>query len=454
MQEDAGSASRVERGRGGVRTRRREGRGKRAMEALRVPLLLLAASLLTCPPQLVHGAECKEGCDLRQGYCEVDGECRCQPGWQGELCGNCTRFPGCQRGSCHMPWQCDCEDGWTGRLCDRDLNFCEHNRPCHNNGSCSDDGSGGFACACADGFTGSRCEERAGPCHQQGYPCKNGGACMDEAGSAHVLVCLCPRGFSGPLCEVPPDPCVNRQQRGPPSPCAEGSTCVPRGPLHFLCVCPPGRAGRRCELAAASSSSLSSSSTAVHPSAFAAGAAASLIGSTVPGPAMPPERSFAEPTDAGEDLTKTGEGNSEAAQARPQPNLQLKITVVETEQRREGGDGLLLSDSGWLSALLAVLAFVGLVLACTLAALLHREGLWSAVARHGPRRGVEESGGLDDVEATAGSHSNLIGPGRLKPPSVKAVDNITTLLEPGQLNKAHKDTNLRQSLACAKSLQG
>ena len=51
--------------------------------------------------------------------------CRCKLGWQGKLCDQCIRYPGCLHGSCQQPWQCYCNEGWGGLFCNQVIN----NRP-------------------------------------------------------------------------------------------------------------------------------------------------------------------------------------------------------------------------------------------------------------------------------------------------------------------------------------
>ncbi|KAF7464630.1 hypothetical protein GHT09_006343 [Marmota monax] len=129
-----------------------------ATEALlRVLLLLLAIGHST------HGAECFPACDPKNGFCEDDNVCRCQPGWQGPLCDQCVTSPGCVNGLCEEPWQCICKDGWDGKLCDIDVRACT-STPCSNNGTCVDLDNGRYECSCPPGFSGKDCQEKDGPC--------------------------------------------------------------------------------------------------------------------------------------------------------------------------------------------------------------------------------------------------------------------------------------------------
>ncbi|XP_021099950.1 protein delta homolog 1 isoform X3 [Heterocephalus glaber] len=108
------------------------------------------------------GAECLPVCDPKNGFC-VDDVCRCQPGWQGDLCDQCVTFSGCVNGHCEEPGECICEDGWDGKLCNIDVRACT-STPCANNGTCMDLGSGHYECACVPGHSGKGCQKKDGPC--------------------------------------------------------------------------------------------------------------------------------------------------------------------------------------------------------------------------------------------------------------------------------------------------
>ena len=43
----------------------------------------------------------------------------CNPGWLGDRCDECMRYPGCDQGTCQIPGQCECRSGWGGLLCDK-----------------------------------------------------------------------------------------------------------------------------------------------------------------------------------------------------------------------------------------------------------------------------------------------------------------------------------------------
>ncbi|XP_075322635.1 von Willebrand factor D and EGF domain-containing protein [Odontesthes bonariensis] len=74
----------------------------------------------------------------------------------------------------------------------------------------------------------------------QSCECLNGASCATNvnlpAGSG-VYICVCPAGFTGERCEVDLDDCK-------PNPCRLGR-CID-GPNSFSCICPPGMTGRTC----------------------------------------------------------------------------------------------------------------------------------------------------------------------------------------------------------------
>lgn len=101
---------------------------------------------------------------------------RCKLGWQGKLCDQCIRYPGCLHGSCQQPWQCYCDEGWGGLFCNQDLNYCTNHKPCKNGGTCFNTGQGSYTCTCPPEFTGTDCELANDDCNVVG--CLNGGQCI------------------------------------------------------------------------------------------------------------------------------------------------------------------------------------------------------------------------------------------------------------------------------------
>uniref|UniRef100_A0A8C9QDN8 Protein delta homolog 1 n=1 Tax=Spermophilus dauricus TaxID=99837 RepID=A0A8C9QDN8_SPEDA len=175
-------------------------------------------------------------CDPKNGFCEDDNVCRCQPGWQGPLCDQCVTSPGCVNGLCEEPWQCICKD-WDFFLYPPDVRACT-STPCSNNGTCVDLDSGRYECSCPPGFSGQDCQEKDGPCVINGSPCQHGGTCVDDEGRASHASCLCPPGFSGNFCEIVANSCT-------PNPCENDGVCTDIGG-DFRCRCPAGFIDKTC----------------------------------------------------------------------------------------------------------------------------------------------------------------------------------------------------------------
>ncbi|XP_028903316.1 protein delta homolog 2 [Ornithorhynchus anatinus] len=201
-------------------------------------LRLLALLWIVGAPGQPAPDDCSAHCDLAHGCCGPDGQCKCDPGWEGQHCERCVRMPGCLHGTCHQPWQCICHSGWAGKFCDKDEHICTERPPCQNGAQCVYEGDGGYRCLCPPGFHGHDCELKEGPCERARAPCQNGGQCQDDRGYAQNFTCRCLAGFVGPRCEVDVDDCLMR-------PCANGATCRD-GINRFSCLCPAGFAGRFC----------------------------------------------------------------------------------------------------------------------------------------------------------------------------------------------------------------
>ena len=169
------------------------------------------------------------------GHCNVSGECKCRHGWRGELCDQCTPYPGCKHGYCNgSSWQCICDTNWGGILCDQDLNYCGTHEPCQNGGTCENTAPDQYKCTCPEGFSGPTCEKVDNPCASN--PCANGATCRELGESAH---CECAPGFSGPYCGTDIDECASQ-------PCQNGGTCVD-GKNEFVCNCPTAWQGILCQ---------------------------------------------------------------------------------------------------------------------------------------------------------------------------------------------------------------
>uniref|UniRef100_A0A8C4SSI5 Protein delta homolog 2 n=1 Tax=Erpetoichthys calabaricus TaxID=27687 RepID=A0A8C4SSI5_ERPCA len=206
----------------------------------KLTLLVMTMWMALTWHNVAQGVECKPGCNLGHGHCDENGICRCDPGWEGELCEDCTRMLGCVHGTCHQSWQCICEEGWAGRFCDKDIHVCTNHNPCQNGATCISSEDGEYSCVCPKDFHGKNCEFKTGPCDKAKMPCKNGGMCSDDNGYAQELSCRCLAGFVGPRCEVNVDDCLMR-------PCANGATCHD-GINRFSCECQAGFKGRFCTI--------------------------------------------------------------------------------------------------------------------------------------------------------------------------------------------------------------
>ncbi|XP_022668849.1 basement membrane-specific heparan sulfate proteoglycan core protein-like isoform X5 [Varroa destructor] len=82
------------------------------------------------------------------------------------------------------------------------------------------------------------CGGRA-PCHIN--PCFNGGICRERGAGSQDYECICRSGFEGPNCERGDSVCQREE------PCANGALCRPLNASEFVCACPKGYTGRRCD---------------------------------------------------------------------------------------------------------------------------------------------------------------------------------------------------------------
>lgn len=127
---------------------------------------------------------CRRNCDPLQGYCKRPNECRCKLGFYGENCEKCIPLPGCQFGSCRSPFECVCMKGYEGIFCQEPI--CK--KDCHpRNGYCERAGE----CRCKIGFAGPLCRD----C--QVLPGCKQGTCSKS------LECRCLPGYTGIFCDTP-----------------------------------------------------------------------------------------------------------------------------------------------------------------------------------------------------------------------------------------------------------
>uniref|UniRef100_A0A8C9MSN9 Notch receptor 2 n=1 Tax=Serinus canaria TaxID=9135 RepID=A0A8C9MSN9_SERCA len=212
--------------------------------------------------------------------------CQCQVGYTGSYCevqlDECDSSP-CQNGATcrdHLGgYQCECVAGYQGVNCEYEVDECQF-QPCQNGGTCIDLVNH-FKCSCPPGTRGRLCEENVDDCiSDSGAPrCFNGGQCLDQIGG---FSCLCPQGFAGERCEGDINECLSNpcSPRGsldcvqlrndyrcicrsaftgrhcesvidvcPRKPCQNGGTCAVASnmPDGFICQCPPGYSGAKCE---------------------------------------------------------------------------------------------------------------------------------------------------------------------------------------------------------------
>lgn len=145
---------------------------------------------------------CRRGCDPMNGYCKRPNECRCKIGFYGENCEKCIPLPGCQNGFCTKSFECTCKEGWDGLFCSerkyrfKPFQFISTNikyffsaickSGCHQTrGYCEQPGE----CRCRLGWSGATCH-----------------GCQVLPGCIHgdcdkPLECKCQPGYRGLLCQ-------------------------------------------------------------------------------------------------------------------------------------------------------------------------------------------------------------------------------------------------------------
>ncbi|NWR98017.1 DLL4 protein, partial [Motacilla alba] len=188
-----------------------------------------------------HHRPCKNG-----ATCMNTGQgsytCACKPGFTGVDCeheiSECDSNPCRNGGSCtdmENGYHCLCPPGYYGSHCEHSALTCIDS-PCFNGGTCLEKEQGAsYTCVCPFGFTGSNCEKKVDRCTSN--PCANDGSCFYLG---QIRVCRCRAGFSGQKCEININDCAR-------NPCSNGGTC------HdlindYTCTCMPGYSGRNCDI--------------------------------------------------------------------------------------------------------------------------------------------------------------------------------------------------------------
>ncbi|KAI6227308.1 Fibropellin-1 [Aphelenchoides fujianensis] len=189
------------------------------------------------------------------GTCAYDEKgipfCQCDPGVIGENCekpvSKCSpRNPNplkCKRGGrCREDDNgaiCQCQTGSTGPTCTEDAIPCGTSS-CQNGGQCEQMIDGVY-CACPPGFFGESCEEEIDPCEVRKEVCGHGKCITIAKGYDGQYKCECDNGWDPSTnCQTPVDPCVS-------SSCKAGSTCQPIDSTSYVCLCPDGMQGEKCD---------------------------------------------------------------------------------------------------------------------------------------------------------------------------------------------------------------
>ncbi|XP_023146865.2 N-acetylglucosamine-1-phosphodiester alpha-N-acetylglucosaminidase isoform X1 [Amphiprion ocellaris] len=142
----------------------------------------------------IHQRRCQPGNCSGHGDC-VDGQCRCQEGWQGAACDSLVCQTCGPHGFCTANG-CVCDAGWRGKNCSQEClpgfygDGCNQTCSCNNGGSC--DPIYG-RCTCPPGFQGDSCEQLCplgffGPSCAQECHCENLCPCDPQTGSCNATL--------------------------------------------------------------------------------------------------------------------------------------------------------------------------------------------------------------------------------------------------------------------------
>ncbi|KAL5014660.1 hypothetical protein ScPMuIL_008930 [Solemya velum] len=177
------------------------------------------------------------GCQCKDGYREVDGECTECDHWKyGKECRFKCECNGTHTEECSkIDGSCTCKNGWQGEKCSTDVNECLR-VTCPENAKCINL-PGAYMCSCIIGF-----EDRDGICKEcvdgmYGDRCASRCTCNvtnTDRCSKVDGTCTCKSGWAGPNCNFDIDECISSTFK-----CPDQSVCENEaGSYH--CECIPG----------------------------------------------------------------------------------------------------------------------------------------------------------------------------------------------------------------------
>eukprot|EP00794_Sanderia_malayensis_P002952 gene2952-3402_t len=200
--------------------------------------------MFTCKVGAPHVKNCSfdEDCSDHQKCCNTSCGTKCLNSTAKPALHPCEKQNGgCSHFCFRLPrgHTCSCPNTMLlqpadNKTCISKSGHCALNKPCANNGVCTDDGTTFYKCKCLPGYTGSRCENWS-QCYSN--PCFNNGSCI--AGTSGDYNCQCMSGYTGRNCETSVF-CLS-------NPCRNGGRCAAAIEGGYKCQCISGYTGRRCE---------------------------------------------------------------------------------------------------------------------------------------------------------------------------------------------------------------